>query len=85
MDTMTNLLVILLYLSALYTALALLDAAADGVARLAAWRPRRLTPSVERRPRRGRARRRVERDEPGAVRRPATAGPRPRAQTRSLS
>jgi hypothetical protein len=82
MDTMTNLLVILLYLSALYTALALLDAAADGVARLAAWRPRRSTPSVERRPRRGRARRRVE---PGAVRRPATASPRPRAQRGSLS
>jgi hypothetical protein len=72
MDTMTNLLVILLYLSALFTALALVDAAAEGVARLAAWRPRRFSHSVERRPRRGRARRRIERDEPGALRRPVS-------------
>jgi hypothetical protein len=85
MDTMTNLLVILLYLSALYTVLALLDAAADEVARLTAWRPRRYAHGVERRPRRGRARRRIERDEPGALRRPAAGGPRSRAQKLSLS
>jgi hypothetical protein len=73
MDTMANLLVILLYLSALYTTLGFLSAAADGIARLAAWRPRRSLPSVQRRPRRARPRRRIARGEPSAVRRPAPA------------
>jgi hypothetical protein len=73
MDPLTDLLVILLYLSALYTGLGLLAAAGEGLARLADWRPRHLVPGMVRRPRRARPRRRIDRDEPGATRRPLTA------------
>jgi len=74
MDIMANLLVILLYLSALYTALGLLEAGMEGIhRRLATWRRMRGTPGIQRRPRRVHPRRRIERNEGGALRRPATA------------
>lgn len=84
MDALANLLAILLYLSALYTALGFLGAACARLARLATWRPWRPSPSTQRRPRRVRPRRRIERDETGAVRRPVAAGGRPRATWRLL-
>ncbi len=68
MDTLTDLLVILFYLSALYTALGLLAAATAGIDRLGAWRPRR--PSTQRRPNR---RRRIGRIERGETRRAISA------------
>ena len=72
MDTMANLLVILFCLSALYTALGLLDTAIEGITqRLSTCRPWRSTPSIHRRPRRARPRRRIERGGPGTLRRPA--------------
>ena len=74
MDTMADLLLILLHLSALYTALGLLDAAVAGITRpLIAWRRWRLAPSIQRRPRRSHPRRRIDRDDPGALRRPVTS------------
>ena len=78
MDTLTDLLVILFYLSALYTALGLLAAAAAGIDRLGAWRHWRSLPEVQRRPRR--TRRRIDRDQPGAVRRPLAAVGRAQVQ-----
>ena len=76
MDTMANLLVILFCLSALYAALGLIAAVGEGLEGLAAWRPRRLGPGIERRPRRARPRRRIERVGPGAARRaPIAANP----------
>lgn len=71
MDTMANLLVILLYLSALYAALGVLTTAAAGLAKLSALRPRRTVPSIGRRPRRSRPRRRTNSGVPGALRRAA--------------
>ena len=73
MDTMANLLVILFYLSALYTALGVLTIAVEGIAKLAVFRPWRAAPSIQRRPRRSRPRRRTDRDAPGALRRPMAA------------
>ena len=67
MDTTTDLLVILLYLSALYSVLGLLAAAAEAIAARRSWRG---LPLVQRRPRRARPRRRTDRDLPGALRRP---------------
>jgi hypothetical protein len=74
MNTTTDLLVILLYLSALYTVLGLFAAAAELLARMAAHRPWRLVPFVQRRPRRARPRRRSDRDLSGATRRPVAVG-----------
>ncbi len=74
MDTMANLLVILFYLSALYTALGLLEAGIEGISRwVVAWRPWRAAPRIQHRPRRGRPRRRIDRDGPGSLRRPVNA------------
>ncbi len=70
MDTTTDLLVILLYLSALYSVLGLLAAAAEAIAARRSWRG---LPLVQRRPRRARPRRRTDRDLPGALRRPSAA------------
>jgi hypothetical protein len=85
MDTMVNLLVILFYLSALYAALGLLEATIEGITRrLAAWRTWRSAPSIHRRPRRARPRRRTDRDEPGALRRPVTAAKVPVQVLRAL-
>jgi len=85
MDIMANLLVILLYLSALYTALGLLEACMEGIhRRLATWRRMRGTPGIQRRPRRVHPRRRIERNEGGALRRPATAAKIPAQVMRAL-
>jgi len=66
MDTLAHLLVLLSFLSALYTALSAVSSLAGGLARRTAARPRRLLPggSNRRRPRR-----RTGRDERGALRR----------------
>jgi hypothetical protein len=85
MDTLTDLLVILLYLSALYAALGLLAAVGEGLARLATWRLRHPRPSVGRRQRRARPRRRTERDEPGSAHRPTAASPRAKVRVLSLA
>jgi hypothetical protein len=69
MDTMANLLLILFCLTALYTALGLIAAVGEGLEGLPGWRPRRLEPGIDRRPRRARPRRRIERVGPGAARR----------------
>jgi hypothetical protein len=85
MDIMANLLVILLYLSALYAALGLLGAGIEGFhRRLATWRRMRGTPGIQRRPRRVHPRRRIERNEAGAMRRPATAAKVPAQVLRTL-
>jgi hypothetical protein len=85
MDTMANLLVILFYLSAFYTALGLFEAGIEGInRRLATWRRMRCTPSIQRRPRRVHPRRRIERNDPGALRRPATAAKVPTPVPRAL-
>ena len=68
MDITTDLLVILLYLSALYSVLGLLAAAAEAIAARRSWRG---LPLVQRRPRRARPRRRTDRDLPVTLRRPA--------------
>lgn len=76
MDTMANLLVILFCLSALYAALGVIAAVGEGLEGLAGWRPRRLEPGIDRRPRRARPGRRIERVGPGAARRaPMAAKP----------
>jgi hypothetical protein len=70
MDTLAQLLVILFCLSALYAILGCIGTAAEGLATLAASRTRRAMPSTQRRPRRSRLRRRIDRDEIGVLRRP---------------
>lgn len=85
MDILANLLVILLYLSALYTALGLLASGIEGIhRRLATWRRMGGTPGIQRRPRRVHPRRRIERNEAGALRRPAAAAKAPAQLLRAL-
>jgi hypothetical protein len=68
MDTMANLLVILLHLSALYAALGVFATAAAALAKRSALRPRRMAPSIGRRPHRNCPRRRTDPGVPGALR-----------------
>jgi hypothetical protein len=85
MDTMANLLVILFCLSALYTALGVLEAGIEDISRrVATWRRWRPAPSIQRRPHRAHPRRRTERNGPGSVRRPVASGKVPAQVLRTL-